>query len=254
MCLWFAKPVQLLWRGFDAGLKVSRAVYTSVDNVLSLSPDSDKLHHEERTDDKDTARRRAPGGRDRRGCKLCQDRDHKCEIEGCAQPARCEGGLMVAAPISDAVSVADEILKIAKRRGKLLTPMQLVKLTYIAHGWALAVLERDLFADRIEAWKYGPVIPRLYHATKQYGRSEIPLHLIDDQAPPRFDADVTEFLEDVVEKYGDLTGFALSNLTHREGTPWHQVYEDGVMNIEIDDARIANHYRAKLNEYRGSAA
>lgn len=49
MCLRFAKPVQLLRRGFDAGLKVSQGVYTSVDNVLSLSPNSDKLHREERS-------------------------------------------------------------------------------------------------------------------------------------------------------------------------------------------------------------
>ncbi|TFL16017.1 Panacea domain-containing protein [Jannaschia formosa] len=161
---------------------------------------------------------------------------------------------MTVAPITSALTAADEILKIAKRRGITLTPMQLVKLTYIAHGWSLAVLNRDLFGDRIEAWKYGPVIPVLYHATKKYGRSPVPAHLIDENSPSSLPADVQSFLEDVVEKYGSLSGFALSNLTHREGSPWHQVYEDGVMNIEIDDARIAEHYNRLLNDYRSSSA
>lgn len=151
------------------------------------------------------------------------------------------------------IVIADEILKIAKRRGVSLTPMQVVKLTYIAHGWALVVLGRDLFADRIEAWKYGPVIPRLYHATKHFGRNKIPLDLIED-APSSVDGETAAFLEDVVGKYGHLSAFALSNLTHKEGTPWHQLYEEGVKNIEITDDLIRRHYQKKLDDYARSTA
>lgn len=156
-----------------------------------------------------------------------------------------------------ALTIADEILKIAKRSSINVTPMQLMKLVYIAHGWALAVLGRDLFTDRIEAWKYGPVIPTLYQATKQFGRNEIPPHLINENAPSSInDPDVQSFLVDVVEKYGHLNGIQLSNLTHMPGTPWHQTYEPNVMGKEIHDSLIRNHYQAKLNEYRqhGTAA
>ena len=59
----------------------------------------------------------------------------------------------------DAQTIADDILKLAKRRDLTLTPMQLVKLAYIAYGWYLAIYEKRLFDDRIEAWKYGPIIP-----------------------------------------------------------------------------------------------
>lgn len=77
----------------------------------------------------------------------------------------------------DVLTVADAILKIAKSKGVSLTPMQLMKLVYIAHGWSLGLRGIDLFRNRIEAWQYGPVMPDLYHATKQFGRNPIPLHM-----------------------------------------------------------------------------
>jgi len=153
-----------------------------------------------------------------------------------------------------AITVADEFLKIAKRSGQALTPMQLMKLVYIAHGWALAVLGRDLFSNRIEAWKYGPVIPDLYQATKQFGRNEIPLALIDEFAESGIDAPTNAFLEDVFSKYGHLSAIDLSNLTHQSGTPWDQKYEPWARGIEIPDHLIAQHYVEKLNEYRRSAS
>jgi uncharacterized phage-associated protein len=66
--------------------------------------------------------------------------------------------------------------------------------------------------------------------------------------------DVQAFLEDVVEKYGHLSGIALSNLTHRAGSPWSQVYETGAYNGEISDDLIRDHYVSKLNDRRRPAA
>ena len=142
----------------------------------------------------------------------------------------------------DALTIADEILKIAKAKGKALTPMQLMKLTYIAHGWALALLKRDLFPNRIEAWKYGPVIPDLYQATKSYGRNEIPLHAIGDVNETKVDPQTKAFLSSVFDTYGSFTGIQLSALTHKSGTPWAQVFRPNVMGISIPDDLIKRHY------------
>ncbi len=61
----------------------------------------------------------------------------------------------------NAITVADELLRLAKRSGISLSPMKLMKLVYIAQGWHLAIKDAVLFGNRIEAWKYGPVIPDL---------------------------------------------------------------------------------------------
>lgn len=147
----------------------------------------------------------------------------------------------------DAITIADEILKIAKAKGKCLTPMQLMKLTYIAHGWALVILQFDLFNNRIEAWKYGPVIPNLYHATKSYGRRPIPLDSIGDPQETNVSAQVKTFLESVFERYGQLDGIQLSALTHKSGTPWDAVYRPNVLGIEIPDQLIRKHYSELLS-------
>jgi len=141
--------------------------------------------------------------------------------------------------------IADDVLKLAKRKGLSLTPMQLMKLVYISYGWYLAMHNAKLFNDRIEAWKYGPVIPNLYHATKRFGGDLIPQNLIADSALsfPQLE----EFLGSVVDNYGAYSGIALSNLTHREGTPWQRAYLPNVLGIEIPDKYIRDHYLQGLN-------
>ncbi|WP_303230505.1 Panacea domain-containing protein [Comamonas kerstersii] len=147
----------------------------------------------------------------------------------------------------DVLSVADAILRIAKAKGQQLTPMQLVKLTYIAHGWSLAIRGVDLFRNRIEAWKYGPVIPDLYQATKQFGRNPIPLELIGGENDFPVTPEDKKFLEEIFGAYGDLDGIKLSYLTHQAGTPWTEAYVPG-LNAEITDESITEHYRGLLSE------
>lgn len=143
----------------------------------------------------------------------------------------------------DVLTVADAILKIAKAKGQSLTPMQLMKLVYIAHGWSLGLRNVDLFRNRIEAWQYGPVMPDLYHATKRFGRDPIPLNLVGETHQLPVSREDADFLTDVYNKYGHLDGIQLSYLTHQSGTPWDQVYRPGISRIEIPDELIRRHYR-----------
>ena len=144
------------------------------------------------------------------------------------------------------IAVADEILKIAKRKGVSLTPLQLMKLTYIANGWSLGIRKRPLFSDRIEAWKYGPVIPYLYHFTKRHGRSEIPLEQVElDRS--MVEPEISAFLEEVFDKYGHLSGYQLSMLTHKDGSPWEQVYRPDEFGIEIPTSTIRSYYERELD-------
>ena len=62
-------------------------------------------------------------------------------------------------------AVANEFLALASSEKKTLTPMQLLKLVYITHGWHMAVNTDPLFEEPVEAWKHVTV-----HAP--WGRSD----------------------------------------------------------------------------------
>lgn len=145
----------------------------------------------------------------------------------------------------DVLIIADAILRIAKDQGKSLTPMQLVKLAYISQGFSLGLRGKPLFSNRIEAWQYGPVIPDLYHATKDHGRNKIPHKLIRDLdgIASTISDDELHLLEWVMRQYGHLTGVTLSYLTHRTGSPWSQVYHEGQRHLEIPSHLISEHYK-----------
>lgn len=138
------------------------------------------------------------------------------------------------------VAVADRFLTLAKARGKLFTPMQLLKLVYIAHGWMLGLYGRPLIQDKVEAWQYGPVIPKLYNAIRHF-KSDPVVGPLGRETP-----DLSPVAESVIaqtlEIYGDKTGPALSRLTHMPGGPWDTVYERGDFGTNIPNDIIEDHY------------
>lgn len=64
--------------------------------------------------------------------------------------------------MTSVIVVAAIIIDECDRMNMPLTPQKLMKLCYIAHGCHLAIGGEPLFDDRIEAWRYGPIIPALY--------------------------------------------------------------------------------------------
>ena len=122
-------------------------------------------------------------------------------------------------------AVANYLISTVGEDGDCLTSMQILKLVYIAHGWNLALRDVPLVRERVEAWRYGPVIADLYHGVKRWGagpvRKRLPGYGASEQG---FSPEEEELVSDVLAVYRDLTGLELSNLTHRRGTPWFKVY------------------------------
>jgi len=88
----------------------------------------------------------------------------------------------------DARAVANYFLELAGQEGKPLDPMGIQKLVYFAHGWTLAIYDRPLISQRVEAWDYGPVIRDLYNEFKRFGSSRItePAEIPGDESGTRF--------------------------------------------------------------------
>src|SRR5947207_6082839 len=70
-------------------------------------------------------------------------------------------------------AVANYFLDLAENNGKTVDPLQIQKLVYFSQGWHLALTDRSLIKEIIQAWPYGPVIPALFHEFKRWGNAPI---------------------------------------------------------------------------------
>lgn len=139
--------------------------------------------------------------------------------------------------------IAEKLIELSKKDINPMTPMKLLKLTYIAHGYYLAFTDKPLFSNRIEAWRYGPVIPELYHIIKLNDYSFVKGHV----SVKKIAKDDNDFLEAIYGAYGKFDGGQLSSKTHENGTPWHQVYTGEWCDKEISNDVIKDYYKKKID-------
>ena len=94
--------------------------------------------------------------------------------------------------------------------------LKLQKLVYYAQGYFLALFERPLFPESIEAWRHGPVVPDLWHEFKQFESKAIPP---DDDYEPSLSQDEKNVCQEIFNVYGVYFAWKLRNMTHDE-QPW----------------------------------
>jgi uncharacterized phage-associated protein len=138
--------------------------------------------------------------------------------------------------------------------------MKVQKLVYFAHGWYLAIAGKPLLNEAIEAWRFGPVIPSLYHSLKYSGNLPITESIETSQLDSLTMADDSNselyaYLNRIWNLYSPFTGIQLSNMTHEEGTPWAEIAKEFdhriPANKDIDDQLIKEYFlnqRSKTSE------
>ena len=167
----------------------------------------------------------------------------------------------------DALAVANYFIDLSRRDRVDLHLLGLVKRVYIAHGFSLALTGQSLLNprfDRAEAWKYGPVIPSVYHTFKHNRRNPIREHAVVSQwnfdkkeevfnTPELTDPIAKTIVEAVWKRYLNVSDGELIDLTHREGTPWSMSYEPQ-QNNEIPDLYTEAFYKKLLENIRKEQA
>jgi uncharacterized phage-associated protein len=145
----------------------------------------------------------------------------------------------------DARQIANWFVERAQRDSRALSIMQLLKLTYIAHGWNLEMKSAPLFSNNIQAWQYGPVIPEVYNAFRGQGVTiSHPVPFGNTVIVP----ETAQFLEQIYGIYGGMSPFHLSDITHEAGGPWELATRMGGPRTPIPNDLIEQHYRLKRNK------
>jgi uncharacterized phage-associated protein len=139
--------------------------------------------------------------------------------------------------------------------------MKLQKLVYCANGWWLAYDQPPLVTERPQVWKFGPVFPSLYRVLKVYGGDAIarPQSIgpfVDPDDVDQSDDRTRGLIKWVWNRYGHLSGFALSDMTHKPGTAWYRVAKEHNFivseGLEIPNEYIAAEFKEVLARESGS--
>lgn len=148
-----------------------------------------------------------------------------------------------------ALCIWNEILRRTDRRGQSCTVTRMQKLAYFAHGWHLALSDGQplIPGEPFEAWRFGPAMPGHHRAFSCYGNDPIPLDHPLSKTPPVRD-DVGDFIERILDVYGDYTPYELVGLSHDPEGPWYKIYHDPSVSAKIPDVEIWAYFRSKMNE------
>lgn len=100
--------------------------------------------------------------------------------------------------------IVDEYRRIS---GEQVTETKLHKLLYFSQRESLAVSGQPLFAESMEAWKYGPVS---VDVRMRFGADGI------EADTNEISLDAAYLLKNVILEYGQIAAWKLSELTHQE--------------------------------------
>ena len=151
-----------------------------------------------------------------------------------------------------AITLANYILKRAEGKEPV-TNLKLQKILYYVQGYFLATFDRPLFPDKIQAWKFGPVVPSVYYEFSSYGPD--PLRKTEDTTDAVKSActhQEIELINRVIDQKLKLKAGTLVNDTHKEA-PWMNATSSGRVicpNTEISTDSMKEYFRTqgdKLN-------
>ncbi len=94
--------------------------------------------------------------------------------------------------------------------------LKLQKILYYSQAWHLALFDKALFDDPIQAWVHGPVVPSVFQQYRGCRWSAI-----TEASDPRVAAKAARHLDNVVSSYGHLSALQLERLSHSE-EPWQR--------------------------------
>lgn len=128
-----------------------------------------------------------------------------------------------------AVDVAKYIIWYCKQQGYSISNLKLQKILYFVQAAFLVDHNRQCFAEQIEAWDFGPVVPEVYHHFKIFGSSDIPAFegLNKKTIIKRSERKI---INEMVDQCAEYSASSLVEITHHQD-PWCKAYKKGRNNI-----------------------
>ncbi|MDE8193520.1 DUF4065 domain-containing protein [Erysipelothrix rhusiopathiae] len=159
--------------------------------------------------------------------------------------------------IYSAQEISNYIIEYSNSKGYSIKNIRLQKTLYAVQG--LSLLNRDMpaFNEKIEAWKYGPVVPDIYYNYASYGPSEITKEGImsnmiiftslgiqeKEYSNDLISSDMKEVIESTVDFFSKMKDFDIVDWSHAH-TAWFSTYNPDNIHVEINHEKISNTFKA----------
>lgn len=140
------------------------------------------------------------------------------------------------------IDVSKYIINYLNEKSYPVNHLKLQKLLYYIEAWYTVFTGSNLFEEQIEAWQHGPVIRKVWDYFKKQSILYDNLK-ISKGFELKASKEQIEIINDVLDEYGDKTGYYLETLTHSE-EPWKIARRK---NKYIDKNTMKQFYSSRLN-------
>ena len=157
-----------------------------------------------------------------------------------------------------AIDIARYIIYYCHQNSYSISNLKLQKLLYFIQAYFLLEKGEECFADDIEAWDFGPVIPNVYHEYKMYGGTNIPNQKTYEKLDINTKTGKVDFIKkeinydiicyadkclinSLLNKFGDCSNTYLTQVTIDQ-KPWISAYVKNEHKIIPTDS-IKNYFK-----------
>lgn len=140
----------------------------------------------------------------------------------------------------NAVNIARYVIERCSRTGKTISNLKLQKILYFIQAEFLITKGQPCFADEIQAWDFGPVVPEVYYTYRMYGGANIPC-IGKSMVSRIISLGDREILDGIIDECMKYSASALVDITHSQ-SPWIDAYDRPGHNNEITPESIKEYF------------
>lgn len=128
-----------------------------------------------------------------------------------------------------ALDIAKYILTKCSKEESPISNLQLQKMLYYIQYEFLTKKNKPLFDDDFEAWKFGPVVPKVYYTYSYMGAFKIIANYDNyDSLCKEITSDDKKLLDNVIENKRQKDVWFLVDDTHKKGGAWDKIFNNGI--------------------------
>ena len=128
----------------------------------------------------------------------------------------------------NALTVAKYIIKRCNDTKMVISNLKLQKLLYFVQAEFLVSTGLPCFEEEIEAWDFGPVVPKVYYKYKVYGSANIPF--MNNRLITPIPEKDRKLIDGIVDRCSQYSAAILTEITHRQ-SPWMDAYNPYLENV-----------------------